>query len=238
MLVLLCSCRTITHSRGKLNIPPPVVYFSFDDGPNALDDTTARLLDVLNKYQIKAVFCLLGENVEHYPELTRRIYYEGRCIVNHGYADKWAIRMNDDEFRNNLVRGETAISAALGSETHPKLYRPHGGFYNSSQEKIIHDEGYILVPGNIRVYDAVVDGSKKNKVVKQVVRKIEKQGGGIILLHDARGSYAHIPAKLANNPQYVFNRSWIPETLEKIILVLLEKGYVLDIPVLFTAFDY
>jgi len=228
LLILLCSCRSINHSRAELNIPHSIVYFSFDDGPNGKDDTTARLLDVLKKYQIKAIFCLLGVNAERYPDLVKRIYDEGHCIVNHGYSSKWASRMNEDEFRNNLLRGEAAISAALGHDMSPKLYRPQGGFYTSAQKKIIRDEGYILVLNNVRVYDTIIDGTKQNKVARDIVRKVEKQGGGIILLHDAKNSYVQAEAWLAKNPNGVSNRSWIPDTVERIITALLDKGYILN----------
>jgi peptidoglycan-N-acetylglucosamine deacetylase len=226
--LLFFSCKTINHSRTELNIRQFAIYFSFDDGPNAKGDTTARLLDVLKKYQIQAMFCLIGENAEQYPELVRRIYNEGHFVANHGYSGKWASGMKPEEFRDNLIRGGTAISSALGHEMYPKLYRPHGGFYNAAKEKIIHDEGYIIVPSNIRVYDAVVDGKKQNKIVKKVIRKVEKQGGGIVLLHDARDSHLLMEIQLAKDPHGVFDRSWIPDALEKIIPVLLDKGYIIN----------
>jgi peptidoglycan/xylan/chitin deacetylase (PgdA/CDA1 family) len=237
-LFLLFSCRTINHSRAELGIPPTVVYFSFDDGPNIQGDTTARLLDVLKKYQIQAMFCLLGENVEQYPDLVRRMFDEGHYIANHGYSGKWASGMKPDEFRDNLVRGGAAIFAALGHDMYPKLYRPHGGFYDSAKEKIIHDEGYILVPSNVRVYDAVIDGTKQSKVIKQVIRKIERQGGGIVLLHDARDSHFLMEEQLEKDPHGVFDRSWIPEAVEKIIPVLLEKGFILNSPDFLTTIGY
>jgi len=238
LFILFSSCRTINHSRAELNIPLSIVYFSFDDGPNAQSDTTSRLLDVLKKYQIKAIFCLLGENAEQHPELVRRIYDEGHYIVNHGYSYKWAIKMKPDEFRDNLVRGGAAISAALGFDMKPELYRPHGGFYNSVQEKIIHDEGYMIALSNVRVYDAVLNGTKKSKVVKQVIGKIEKQGGGIVLLHDARDSHVQTNAQLVKNPHGVFDRSWIPDAVEEIIHILLDKGFILNSPDILTAIGY
>ena len=211
-------------------MPPSVVLFSFDDGPNAHGDTTSRLLDVLSKYQIHALFFLLGENAEHNPDLVRRIYDEGHCIANHGYSDKWAGRMNDDEFRDNLVKGESAISAALGHDLQPRFFRPHGGFYTAGQEKIFREAGYTLVPVNIRVHDAVVSGKDRHKVTGHIIKKIEKQGGGIILLHDMRGSHFNMEKELDKNPQGVFNRSWIPEAVEEIIILLLEKGFVFGNP--------
>jgi len=230
LLPLLSSCKTINSSRTELNIPPSVIYFSFDDGPNAQGDSTARLLDVLKKYQIKAMFCLLGENAERYPELVRRIYDEGHCIVNHGYSGRWASKMKPDEFRDNLVRGGAAISAAMGHDMNPRLYRPHGGFYHSAQEKIIRDEGYRVVSATARAYDAVVDGTQRHKVVKKIIRKVETQGGGIILLHDARDSHVLTEAELAKNPHGVFDRSWIPDAVEEIISVLLDKGFTVNSP--------
>jgi len=238
LLIVLSSCRTISHNMTELNAPSSVVYFSFDDGPNTHGDTTARLLDVLKKYQIKATFCLLGENAEHNPDLVRRIYDEGHIIVNHGYSDKWAIVMNEDEFRNNLALGDAAISTALGRDMQPKLYRPHGGFYSLAQEKIMRDENYKMASVTVRVYDAVIAGTQQRRVVKQIVKKIEKRGGGIILLHDARDSHLLMESKLAKNPRSSFNRSWIPDAVEEIISILLSKGFILNSPDVLTAFGY
>ena len=219
-------------------IPRSVVYFIFDDGPDARGDTTARLLDVLKKYHIRAMFSLLGENAEYYPDLVKRIHAEGHYIVNHGYSDKWAYYMNEVEFRSNLLRGEAVISAALGFAMYPKLYRPQGGFYNSGQEKICIDEGYIIVPATVRVYDAVMSGTSRHKVVRQVIKKLEKQNGGFILLHDGRDSKPRREKKLAKKPNSPYDRSWIPETVEEIIVVLLNKGFILDSPDILTAIGY
>jgi len=229
LIIILSSCRSITTTKTELGIPNSVAYFSFDDGPDAQGDTTARLLDVLKKYQIKAMFCLLGENAEQYPDLVRRIYNEGHYLANHGYSDKWAIEMNDDEFRNSLLRGEAAISSILGFEMDPKLYRPHGGFYNSRQEKICIAEGYTIVPVTVRVYDAIMTKASQRKIVKSIIKKLEKQNGGVILLHDGRDSYSR-RNKRAKNPKSVYNRSWIPIAVEEIITSLLNKGFILSSP--------
>ena len=211
-------------------MPLSMVCFSFDDGPNAHENTTARLLDVLDKYDIKSMFALLGENAEEYPELVRRIQDEGHCILNHGYLDKFANKMGDDEFKENLVRGEEAISSALGRQWSPLLYRPHGGFYNSKQEKIWQEAGYLMIPGNIRVYDTNTGKKNADKTVRKVIRKVKKQKGGIILLHDSRGSGSRMEKELEKKPEGGWNRSWIPDAVEKIITGLLARGYVFGSP--------
>jgi len=225
---LFSSCQSINSSRTELDIPVRTVVFSFDDGPDGYGDATARLLDVLKKHQIQSLFCLLGENAEQYPDLVRRIHDEGHIIVNHGYYGKWAGKMENEEFRDNLVRGEKAISAALGFEMDPKLYRPHGGLFKARHERIWIDEGYAMVPSTVRVYDAVATAADQRKIVKKAVRKLEKREGGMLLLHDGRDTHPNRERRLKKNPGGAFNRSWIPETVDEIITVLLEKGFVLN----------
>jgi peptidoglycan/xylan/chitin deacetylase (PgdA/CDA1 family) len=228
--LLLAACQSITQNRADVGVRPSTVIFSFDDGPNAKGDTTARLLDVLKKHDIKAMFFLLGENSEYYPELTKRIYGEGHCIANHGYAEKWAINMRADVFLDNLTRGEAAISAALEHDFYPKLYRPHGGFYSSKQENIFHEAGYALVPANVRIYDAAMTKADHAKALREIIKKVKKQKGGIILLHDGKGSHSIMEKKLAKNSQGSFNRSFIPDVVEELIPVLLDMGYAIANP--------
>src|SRR5260370_12993741 len=57
------------------------VLLSFDDGPQP--DITARLLDVLQKEDVRGAFCICGKSVRTAPDLVRRIASEGHLIVNH-----------------------------------------------------------------------------------------------------------------------------------------------------------
>jgi peptidoglycan/xylan/chitin deacetylase (PgdA/CDA1 family) len=225
---LLLACQSITRKSVDPVIEPSHILLSFDDGPNNFGDTTAQLLDVLKKHEIKAMFALLGENAERNPELVRRIYNEGHLIINHGYLDKWANGMGEDGFLSNLELGEAAISKALGKDFYPKLYRPHGGFYTSAQEKIIREIGYTIVFADIRVYDAVLTEAKKDKMIKEVIEKAEKNNGGMVLLHDGRGSQVQMEKELKKKPSGAFDRSWIPSAVEEIIIALKARRFVLN----------
>jgi peptidoglycan/xylan/chitin deacetylase (PgdA/CDA1 family) len=227
---VLSSCRTISQSMEKTNLPERTVVLTFDDGPNAHEDTTARLLDVLAKYQVHAMFALLGENAARNPELVRRIHDEGHIIVNHGFSDKFVIRMKADEFETNLILGEEAIVSALGENLSPLLYRPQGGFYNKTLRNIWESRGYTLIPSNIRVYDAAKNASSKDRIIQTILEAVDARKGGVVLLHDARESWQLAEKKLAGDPEGVFNRSWIPEAVEELILKLLERGYRISSP--------
>jgi peptidoglycan/xylan/chitin deacetylase (PgdA/CDA1 family) len=218
----------ISSKNDKIGLPPSKVIFTFDDGPNHNHNTTERLLDVLNKYQVKGVFCLLGVNVEKNPEIVRRIYNEGHMIVNHGYSDKIAYFMTDEEFRENILQCQRVITEALGFEISPKRYRPNGGIYNSAKNKIITEEGYVVVPYTMgNVMDPYTTYTEKDMLIKKIIAKIEKQNGGIILLHDGRDGHERNTKELQKNPNSAYNRSWIPEAVEEIIIALLGKGFVL-----------
>ena len=229
-IIFFVSCKTTTiiSSNAKLGISPSKVIFTFDDGPNQHNEVTERLLDVLNEYQVKGVFCLLGINVLNHPDIVGRIYNEGHVIVNHGFSDKFSIFMNDDEFRNNLFLAEKAITDVLGIEMYPKLYRPQGGFYNKRQQKILVEEGYIIVPFTVKVMDVFKKSKGQKKLTKKIINKVKKQNGGIILLHDGRGAGERREKRLNRNPNGTFNRSWIPDAVEEIIKSLLDSGFDLD----------
>ena len=58
-----------------------VVYLTFDDGP--IPQSTPFLLETLSKYDIKATFFMVGDNVQKYPELYQQIVDAGHQVGNH-----------------------------------------------------------------------------------------------------------------------------------------------------------
>ena len=228
------SCKTINAAPDVL--PPGVVVFSFDDEPNAHENVTIKLLAVLEKNNIRACFSILGVNADHNPSLVKRIAAGGHRIINHGYGEKWAVFMDKNAFKANLLEGERAIYDALAStdinqsdKKQPALdipaYRPHGGFYKKTQQQCWEEEGYKMMPCTIRIHDAVLSEKDKKKALTRIIKQIEKQNGGIILLHDARDSYTTMETRLAKKPHGKFNRAWIPAFVDEVIIILQEKNY-------------
>ncbi|MCL2259490.1 MAG: polysaccharide deacetylase family protein [Cystobacterineae bacterium] len=227
-LVLWVGCKTIQRALPEA-FPLGVVVLSFDDGPNAHEDTTLRLLEVLERHGIRGCFSLLGINAKRHPTLVQRIEAGGHRIINHGYGETWAILLGEEAFEENLLLGKEAIEGALGAgKGVPLAYRPHGGFYTGGQQKQWEGQGYKLAPSSIRIYDAVLSGVDREKAIMRVVEGVEKQGGGIVLLHDSRDAYSTMEAQLGRSPEGAFNRSWVPEAVEEIIVRLQQKGFHLS----------
>jgi len=226
--LLLVSCLSISQSAAELGLPSKTVVITFDDGPNPDGETTGRLLDVLLKYDVKAAFALLGVNAEACPELVLRIEKEGNTIINHGYSDKWAVLMNEKEFRENLERCAAVLESILGHPLEPKLYRPQGGFYTQRQKALCLELGWTIVGANVRVYDAVLTGKDESSVISKVVEGTEKQGSAVILLHDGFDSIFKKTKLRKTGINSPYNREWMPDAVEKIIISLKNKGYVLS----------
>ena len=112
-----------------------VCALTFDDGPNG--DTTCRLLDFLAEQDIRAVFCVVGENVlaPGGAEVLGRIAAEGHVLCNHttGFADMgdWEPREIEADLRANL----RVIRDAMGDENYPVPYfRAPGGSWGQTEE--------------------------------------------------------------------------------------------------------
>lgn len=59
----------------------PTLYLTFDDGP--IPKATPFVLDVLQQYQAKATFFVIGDNARKHPEILQRILEQGHAIGNH-----------------------------------------------------------------------------------------------------------------------------------------------------------
>ena len=64
------------------------VFLTFDDGPS--EAVTPKILEILDKYDIKATFFVLGCNAKAHPEIVKQAYEAGHYIANHGYSHKYS----------------------------------------------------------------------------------------------------------------------------------------------------
>lgn len=85
---------------------------------------TTAILDLLNRYQLKATFFILGWTAERYPDLVRQIVDQGHEIGSHGHHHRIVSRLTPDEFARDLDASLTAIERAANRQVH--AYRAPG----------------------------------------------------------------------------------------------------------------
>ena len=141
-------------------------------------DKTRAILDLLDEYNAKATFFLVGIWVDKYPELVQEIAKRGHEIGNHSDSHAHFTQISDAQIRQELKDCSDKIEDLTG--TRPTLFRPPYGDYNSKVITVVRDAGYEAVQWSIDSLDWKNRGV--NDLVKRATNNVQK--GDIILFHN------------------------------------------------------
>jgi peptidoglycan/xylan/chitin deacetylase (PgdA/CDA1 family) len=157
----------------------PVAALTFDDGPHP--EYTPRLLALLEKYQARATFFMLGEAAYQYPELVRQISQAGHALGNHSW-DHPSFPLIPSRKRREQLRACERALAPYGQ----RLFRPPYGQQNVASYLDALRSGYEVVTWSVEVGDWWDHDVLRmtNLLVSQT------QPGSIIVLHDALRSHS------------------------------------------------
>lgn len=176
------------------------IALTFDDGPHP--KITPEILDILNKYSVKATFFVVGINVKNYPKRLEEILENGHEIGNHTYSHSILKSMSREKIEKEIVDTEKQINKI--SEYDLNLLRPPCGLYDDTLEEIAKERESKIVLWAIDTLDWA--HTSTNVMVKKVLKNVKD--GDIILFHD-----------------YVSGEYNTPKALEFLIPTLLEMGY-------------
>ena len=165
---------TITH----VSTQEPVAALTFDDGPHT--EVTPRLLDILDKYQARATFFMVGEAAQRYPDLVRRVAEAGHAIGNHSWDHSSLPLLSGKERRAQIRACEKAI-APYGQ----RLFRPPYGHQSVTSRLDALWLGYQVIAWNVTASDW--RDHDANWMTDRLVNEIKP--GSIILFHDALYTY-------------------------------------------------
>ncbi|MEV4845988.1 polysaccharide deacetylase family protein [Micromonospora matsumotoense] len=156
-----------------------VVSFTFDDGPNPID--TLRLLTVLRRHRIAAVFFLCGEQVEAHPEVVRRIVADGHRLGNHSMHHDDMTTWSPERIEADLRETNEAIRRAV-PQARIRYFRAPYGAWGSSPE-VAAALGMQPLGWRLAVGDWEPPGTD------ELVRRLRDgvTPGAVVLLHDGGG---------------------------------------------------
>ncbi len=169
----------------------PVVYLTFDDGP--IPEETPWVLDLLDRYGIKATFFMVGDNVRRHPELLEEVRRRGHSYGNHTMHHIQGMKVRAVRYLRDVAEAAELIDSPL--------FRPPHGLLRWKQAKALKQRYNIIMYDLVsRDYSKKLDGERVLANVKRFARD-----GSVIVFHDS--------LKASANMRYALPRAieWLRE---------------------------
>ena len=152
------------------------LVLTYDDGPSP--SLTPRILDILRKFEVRATFFMLGSNALRYPDVADRIVGEGHETGCHTDQHLNAWKVSPWRSIRDINTGYRALSRWVRPDA---LFRPPYGKITLPTYRAVCARGaeigwWTLDSGDSR---EMLQSSPED-----VVREIERAGGGVVLMHD------------------------------------------------------
>ncbi|MCE5175265.1 MAG: polysaccharide deacetylase family protein [Bacteroidales bacterium] len=178
----------------RKNSKEKTIYLTFDDGP--IPEVTPWVLDILDKYGVKATFFCVGENVMRYPEIYQDVIRRGHQIGNHTYNHLRGFFTTSRKYIANVEKATEYIDSDL-------FRPPHGGLRKFQYHEVKKKYKVIFWDVISRDYDKDIPEKRVLNIVKKYTRN-----GSIIVFHDS--------LKAERNMRYAMPRA---------VEFLLQEGY-------------
>lgn len=173
------------------------VAITFDASWGA--DKTDKILDILDKYEIKATFFLVGRWVDEFEDKVKEIHNRGHELGNHSNSHPMMTNLSKVDMLKEIQITDGKIMKITGERL--DLFRCPSGAYNDNVLDVLKESGHFCIQWDVDSIDWKAEGAQKE--YNRVIQKVKP--GSIVLFH--------------NDAKYT------PENLPKIIEKLLDEGY-------------
>lgn len=173
-----------------------VIYLSFDDGPHPT--ITNFVLDQLKQFNAKASFFCIGKNVLAFPEIYKRIIYEGHSVGNHTHDHLNGWNVPDADYLKNITRASECIDS--------KIFRPPYGRITGFQAKHVmetlhyHIVMWTVLSGDFDV--RLAPESCYNNVIRAT------RPGSIVVFHDSEKARKRLTYALPKTLEYFSSKGF------------------------------
>jgi peptidoglycan/xylan/chitin deacetylase (PgdA/CDA1 family) len=170
------------------------VVLTFDDGP--WPGNTPAVLKALDDECTKAVFFPIGKHATYHPEILKQVAAAGHTVGAHtwSHANLNTRKMTEQLAKDEIEKGYSAVKLALGAAPSPFFRFP----------ELQHGPAAMayLASRNVAIFSCDLDSfdfraKNPEQIINTVMTKLDKQGKGIILMHDFQKHTAEaLPALL------------------------------------------
>lgn len=155
----------------RINPAEKVIYLTFDDGPNSR--VTPLVLDILDRFEVKATFFCVGENVSRFPDVFDEVKRRGHTVGNHTFNHLKGFEYSTDDYVRNVKKASEFIDS--------RLFRPPHGQIKPSQIKALKDDYRIIM------WDFITYDYDKRIEPEKIIAEVKKRSrnGSIVVFHDS-----------------------------------------------------
>ncbi|MGW6300176.1 polysaccharide deacetylase family protein [Peribacillus butanolivorans] len=215
--ILLFSTYKLMNSRthqlfggltAKVETNQKVVALTFDDGPSK---NVNQILPLLDKYNVKATFFLIGNEIERYPEEAKKIVEAGHQIGNHTYSHKRMVFKSSSYIKEEIEKTDKLIQN-FGYKGEIDVRPPNGkklvglpyylnkndrdtitwniepdSYYTSASDKVNYVKDHIK-PGSIILMHPMYDDSGKElQAIEGVLKLLSDEGYTFVTVNELQG---------------------------------------------------
>jgi peptidoglycan/xylan/chitin deacetylase (PgdA/CDA1 family) len=158
------------------------VVLTFDDGPHP--ERTSAILDILDRYCVKAVFFPVGVMALEHPDVLREVARRGHVIGAHSFSHPRSLaRLRSARAKAEIEMGFAAVSRALGGPVAP-LFRFPG--FNQSRALLSYAAERGLSVWSVDVVSGDSESARAERLPEVLFSRLEEKGRGMILFHDTK----------------------------------------------------
>lgn len=191
----------------SINTEEKIIYLTFDDGP--IPEVTEFVLDTLNKFNAKATFFCIGENVRKHPDIFYKVIEEGHVIGNHTYNHLNGWKTADNDYVQNVQKCDDVLKEH-GVTTN--LFRPPYGRIKKKQiNSLVADYRLIMWDILTKDYNPAVNEQTALRKCKS-----KSSPGSIVVFHDSIKAFPRMRYVLPNFLQYFKSLGYRFDTLSQI----------------------
>ena len=163
-------------------------YLTFDDGPS---DNTEEVLEILDRYGVKATFFVVGNQAEQEEEMLKKIVEAGHTLGMHSYSHKYSeLYASVESFAEDFTKMQNYLEEVTGVKS--LVYRFPGGSSNTISEvdmkefaRYLDGQGVCFFDWNISSGDGGSYLFPAETLIENCTKNVSKYSTSVILMHDS-----------------------------------------------------